>query len=273
MADESFYDKITKRIAAAKGTMSAVTNGRTMTGDKPNQILINPDVELRTEAVDLDQMHRKHHTLFWGRANPPHAGHEAAYNVVKNTARKFGGTSSMVLTRTHDKKKNPLTPEQKEEHAKASFPDVNTRVTDEDHPTILHHLSKLHENGVTDLHLVAGSDRLPDYERLINQYNGVHGNHGYYNFKSVNLHSSGDRDPDAEGVAGISASVMRDHAASGRQDQFEAGAPSKMPAAQRTKMYNDVRAGLASGKKAVKESAEECHLCGRPGCKVHKKKV
>ena len=219
-------------------------------------------------------MFRKHHTLFWGRANPPHAGHEAAYDVVKKTAKKNGGTSSMVLTRSQDPKKNPLTPTQKEEHAKASFPDVNTFVTDKDHPTLMHHLSKLHENGITDLHLVAGSDRIPEYQRLLDQYNGVHGNHGYYNFKKINIHSSGDRDPDAEGVAGISASVMRAHAGAGRQKEFEAGAPSAMKPEQRTKMYNDVREGMAAGKgkKGLKESMEDCDICGRTGCLVHRRK-
>jgi len=268
-----FYDKITKRIEAAKGTQSAIQAGATMTGSQPNQILINPDVQLRTEAADPD-MFRKHHTLFWGRANPPHAGHEAAYDVVKKTAKKNGGTSSMVLTRSQDPKKNPLTPAQKEEHAKAAFPDVNTSVTDKEHPTLMHHLSKIHENGVTDLHLVAGSDRIPAYQSLIDQYNGIHGPHGYYNFKKVSIHSSGDRDPDAEGVAGISASVMRAHAGAGRQKEFEAGAPSAMKPEQRTKMYNDVREGMAAGKgkKGLKESMEDCDICGRTGCLVHRRK-
>jgi len=250
-----FIDTIKKKLEAAKGDHSAISGGRTMTGQQPNDILIEPEARMRNESYvkeSADDLHAKHHVIFWGRANPPHIGHEAAYNKVKEVAKRMGATASMVLTRTHDKKKNPLTPEQKELHAKRAFPDVNTHVTDKEHPTILHHLSKLHENGITDLHLVAGSDRIPDYQKLINEYNGKHGPHGYYNFKSLNIHSSGDRDPDAEGVGGMSASVMRNHAAAGRQEEFEAGAPSSMKPEHRTEMYNDVRAGLAP-KKEVKE--------------------
>ena len=106
----NFLEKIAKRIANAKGGKSAVADGLTMTGDTPNAILINPDIQMRTEAAEYS----RHHVLFWGRVNPPHAGHEKAYNKVKEVARKVGGTSSMVLTRTQDNKKNPLSPEQKE---------------------------------------------------------------------------------------------------------------------------------------------------------------
>jgi len=188
----------------------------------------------------------RHHTLFWGRVNPPTAGHEQAYNVVRKVARQNGGTSSMVLSRSTDPKKNPLTPEQKEKHAKRAFSKVNTSVADPQHPTLLHQLSKLHEQGVTNLHMVAGSDRHAEYRKLINQYNGVKGNHGYYNFKKVELHSAGERDPDEEGTAGISASSQRAHATNGRQKEFSAASPSTMKPAHVKELYNDVRTGLST---------------------------
>ena len=239
-----FLDKIMKRIAAAKGN-TAIT-GKTMTGENPSQVIINPDLMMQREETEPGSSFSRHHTLFWGRANPPHAGHQQAYELVKNLARKYGGTSSIVLSRTYDPKKNPLTPAQKEMHAKRAFPDVNTSVADAQHPTLLHQLSKLHENGVTDLHMVAGQDRIPEYQKLINQYNGVQGPHGYYNFKNIMIHSSGDRDPDAEGVAGISASSQRAHAAKGDMDSFAAGAPSTMSKKHVQELYNDVRAGLSA---------------------------
>jgi hypothetical protein len=218
------------------------------------------------------ELHDRHHVMFFGRANPPHSGHEKAYNVVKNIARKVGGTSSMLLSRTQDKKKNPLTPEQKERHAKRAFPDVNTSVVDASHPTILHQLSKLHQNGVTHLHVVAGSDRQDHYDKLLHQYNGVEGPHGYYNFKNIQIHSSGERDPDAEGTEGMSASKMRLHAKNNDKKSFMAGAPSAMKPEHREEMFNDLRAGMAGPpKKTVKEASVGCNVCGRIGCKVHKK--
>jgi hypothetical protein len=245
----SFLEKISKRIANAKGGKSAVVDGLTMTGDTPNAIVINPDIQMRTEGAD----HSKHHVMFLGRANPPHAGHEKAYNKVKEVARKVGGTSSMVLTRTQDNKKNPLSPEQKEKHAKRAFPDVHTSVVDASHPTILHQLSKLHEKGVTDLHLVSGSDRHPEYTKLIKSYNGVKGPHGYYNFKSASFHSAGERDPDAEGTEGASATAQRMHAAAGRYKEFAKNAPSTMKPAHVKELYNDVRAGMSGPSATTKK--------------------
>lgn len=245
----SFLEKIAKRIANAKGGHSAVVDGLTMTGDTPNAIVINPDIQMRTEAAEYS----RHHVLFWGRVNPPHAGHEKAYNKVKEVARKVGGTSSMVLTRTQDNKKNPLSPEQKEKHAKRAFPDVNTSVANESHPTILHQFSKLHEQGVTDLHLVAGSDRHKEYSDLIKNYNGVKGAHGYYNFKSLSLHSAGERDPDAEGTEGASATTQRMHAASGRDKEFSKNAPSTMKPAHVKELYNDVRANMSGPSATTKK--------------------
>ena len=193
--------------------------------------------------------HEQHHTLFWGRANPPTAGHEQAYKTVKDTMRKTGGTGSIVLSRSNDPKKNPLTPEQKELHAQRAFPDVNTRVADADHPTILHQLSKLHENGVTHLHIVAGSDRIPEYQRLISQYNGKEGGHGYYNFKHVNFVSAGERDPDGEGTGGVSATKQRGYANQGDYESFAKGAPTSMKPEHVKELYNDVRAGTTPPKK------------------------
>jgi hypothetical protein len=218
---------------------------RTPKKKKPLTAITNTRTAPISSAEETSEPER-HHTLFWGRVNPPTAGHEQAYNVVRKVARQNGGTSSMVLSRSTDPKKNPLTPEQKEKHAKRAFPKVNTSVADPQHPTLLHQLSKLHEQGVTNLHMVAGSDRHPEYKKLINQYNGVKGNHGYYNFKKVELHSAGERDPDEEGTAGISASSQRAHATNGRQKEFAAASPSTMKPAHVKELYNDVRTGLST---------------------------
>ena len=236
-------DHIAGRIAAAKASRNTPS---TVTKTAP------------TKWAEETESPSRQHTIFWGRANPPHAGHEQAYNTVKKVARQNGGTSSMVLSRTQDNKKNPLSPELKEKHAKRAFPDVNTSVADESHPTILHQLSRLHERGVTDLHLVAGSDRHKQYKDLINDYNGKKGTHGYYNFKNVTMHSAGERDPDAEGTAGVSATTQRMHAAAGRNKEFAKNAPSTMKPAHVKELYNDVRAGMsgpsATAKKIIKKA-------------------
>jgi len=206
----------------------------------------------KNKAAETTSIPEKHHTLFWGRANPPHAGHEQAANVVRDVARRTGGTGDMTLTRSQDAKKNPLTPEQKLKHAKRAFPNVNVNIADEQHPTILHHLSKLHNQGITNLHMVSGSDRIPEYQKLIDKYNGVKGDHGYFNFKKVQFHSAGERDPDAEGTAGVSASSQRLHAQNGNFKGFSTGSSSKMKPQHVKELYNDVRS--AQSKLPIKKA-------------------
>ena len=106
--------------------------------------------------------------------------------------------------------------------------------------------------------MVAGSDRHKEYSALINRYNGVKGSHGYYNFKNVTLHSAGERDPDAEGAEGMSASKMRYSAQRGDFKAFKEGSPSTMKLAHVKDSYNDVRANMsgpsATAKKIMKRA-------------------
>jgi hypothetical protein len=97
--------------------------------------------------------------------------------------------------------------------------------------------------------VIVGSDRAKEMHSLLHKYNGKPsaGGHKGYNFKSITVHSAGQRDPDAEGVSGISASKMRAHAAEGNKKAFHAGAPSKMSAAHKDAMYHDVRKGMGVG--------------------------
>ena len=106
--------------------------------------------------------------------------------------------------------------------------------------------------------MVAGSDRHKEYSALINRYNGVKGSHGYYNFKNVTLHSAGERDADAEGAEGASATTQRMHAAAGRHKEFSKNAPSTMKPGHVKELYNDVRANMsgpsATAKKIIKRA-------------------
>jgi len=219
------------------------------------------------EKMTITEEHAVHHTMAFARMNPPHAGHGEVVDKVNEVQKKHGGTSSIVLSRSHDSKKNPLTPEQKVHHAQNAFPHAHFESDD----GLLQHLSKLHKKGVTHLHMVAGTDRIEGFKKLIHQYNGKKGPHGYYNFKHVTFHSSGERDPDAEGIEGYSASKMREHAQNNDFKSFSAAAARTMKPKHVREMFNDVRNGLASGKKKkLKEEACAEHfkalfLVGGPG--------
>ena len=186
----------------------------------------------------------KHHALAFGRMNPITSGHEAVVNKLHSVAKENGATHSLVVSHSQDAKKNPLTAEQKVKHAKNAFPGTNVTAASKESPTILHHAAAAHAAGATHLHVIAGSDRHEEMHNLLHKYNGKDSSHGHYNFKKITVHSSGERDPDAEGTTGISASKMREHAASGNKQAFHAGAPSKMKPEHKDAMYNDVRKGM-----------------------------
>ena len=192
----------------------------------------------------LNEAAEKHHVLAFGRMNPITSGHEAVVNKVHDVAKKNNATHGVIVSHSQDAKKNPLTGDQKVKHAKRAFPGTNVSSASKESPTILHHAAAAHAAGAQHLHVVAGSDRKEEMHNLLHKYNGKDSAHGHYNFKSITVHSSGARDPDAEGTKGMSASKMRDHAASGNQKAFHAGAPSKMTDAHKTEMYNDVRKGM-----------------------------
>jgi hypothetical protein len=192
-----------------------------------------------------------HHVMAFGRMSPPTTGHEVLVNKVKDVAKSVGGNHSVVLSHTQDKDKNPLSSADKLKHAKRFFPKTNLSTSSKESPTFLSHAEKLHKQGVTHLHMVAGSDRVPEYKKKLAQYNGS-GEGKLYNFKKITVHSAGERDPDAEGTAGMSASKMRAHASSGNFKEFKKGIPGHVPEHHAKEMFHDVRKGMQ-----IKESINE----------------
>jgi hypothetical protein len=183
----------------------------------------------------------RHHVFAFGRLNPPTTGHGKLIDRVKEIASKVKGSHSVVLSGSRDSQKNPLSSAQKLKHARRFFPNTNLSVASRNEPTLFHHLRKLHSDGVTHLHFVAGSDRLPEYKTLIDRYNGKPGE---FTFKKVTMHSAGERDPDAEGAEGMSASKMRAHAKAGNFSEFRKGIPAHVSDKHAREMYDDVRRGM-----------------------------
>lgn len=192
-----------------------------------------------------EEASKEHHVMTFGRMNPITSGHEALVKKVHEVAKKHGAGHTIVLSHSQDDKKNPLSPSQKLKHAKRAFPGSNIKTSSKEKPSILHHAVELHNQGVKHLHVVVGSDRAKEMHDVMHRYNGKKMQHaGKYHFKSITVHSAGDRDPDAEGTKGMSASKMRAHAQSGNKKAFHSGAPSSMAQKHRDEMYHDVRRGL-----------------------------
>lgn len=166
----------------------------------------------------------------FGRMNPPTIGHKKLADAVAAQP----GDPFIFVTQSHKPKTDPLDFPTKLKLAQTFFPNVT--VGDASVKTIIQALQKVEKMGYTDIIYVAGSDRLDDFTTLLNKYNGKD-----YNFNSIKVVSAGERDPDAEGAEGMSASKMRAAAASGNLQAFTQGVPDKRLA---QKMYDAVRAGM-----------------------------
>ena len=191
----------------------------------------------------LTEQTEKHAVLAFGRMNPITSGHQTLINKVKDVAQDYGASHHIVLSHTTDPNKNPLTGAQKLKHAKRAFPKTNFSVSTSEHPTFLQQAAKLHQQGVTHLHMIGGSDRVEEFHNLLHKYNGKQKG-ALFNFKDIRVHSAGERDPDAEGVTGMSASKMREHASKGNYKEFRKGTPSTMADEHAKDLYNDVRKGM-----------------------------
>jgi hypothetical protein len=179
----------------------------------------------------------------FGRMNPPTTGHKVLVDKVHEIAKENNAKHSVVLSHSVDPEKNPLTAEQKLKHAKRFFPKTNLSVASKEEPNFLIHAAKLHAAGHDHMIMVAGSDRVSDYKKTLDQYNGE-GEGKLFNFKKIDVVSAGQRDPDAEGDVGMSASKMRGHAIDNKFGEFKKGIPSHVHPEHARELYNDVRKGM-----------------------------
>jgi nicotinamide mononucleotide adenylyltransferase/dephospho-CoA kinase len=191
----------------------------------------------------LKEAKEKHAVLAFGRMNPPTTGHLKLVDKVKDVANQHGASHHVVLSHSQDKSKNPLSARQKLKHAQRFFPNTNLSVSNAESPNFLTQAAKLHKKGVTHLHMVAGSDRVPEYKQLLQKYNGTHES-ALFNFKEIHVHSAGQRDPDAEGTEGMSASKMREHAKTGNFKEFKKGIPGHVKNDHAKELFTDVRSSM-----------------------------
>ena len=147
----------------------------------------------------------------FGRFNPPTIGHEKLLNAL---AKQSGKNDYFVFTsQSQDAKKNPLNYNAKVKHIRKMFPRHARRVMiNKKVRTVFDAATFLYDKGYRSIVMTVGSDRVREFQTLLEKYNGQKGAHGFYNFQSISIASAGTRDPDAEGVEGMSASKMRQFA-------------------------------------------------------------
>jgi len=188
---------------------------------------------------ELFEDNSKHIAFCFGRMNPPTIGHAKVFETLKSV----GGDYKIFVTLSQDKKENPLDYPTKIKFIKAIHPNYASHVEDNSNlNTIGKVCSYLYDQGYKSITIVGGSDRVAGLKKLIDDYNGVEGKtHGFYKFDTVDMLSSGERDPDADGIAGVSASGAREAAAEGNFEKFAetTGAGNYAEA-----LYNAVRQGM-----------------------------
>ena len=193
----------------------------------------------------------------FGRMNPPTIGHEKLLNMLASKAGK--NPYRVFVSQSQDKKKNPLSYKDKVKVIRKMFPKyarnimMNNKVK-----TAIDAAVQLYNEGYVNLVMVVGSDRIREFDVLLNRYNGEKARHGFYNFNKINVISAGERDPDAEGVEGMSASKMRSAASSGNFTQFSQGIPRNVSNADTKAIYNMVRTGM--GLKEARETTQHVQL-------------
>lgn len=156
----------------------------------------------------------------FGRFNPPTIGHQKLIQTLVSTAEKANGKAYLFLSHKQNNKTDPLTFAEKQAYIQQFFPKV--AVGDAASNTIIKALQKIQSEGRTRIVMVAGSDRVQEFEKLLNQYNGKPDKAGndLYKFDNIKVVNAGQRDPDAEGVSGASASKARELAAKGQWHEF-----------------------------------------------------
>ena len=181
----------------------------------------------------------------FGRFQPPTIGHEKLIEAVAKQQKKNAGSKMYVYaSHSNDPKKNPLPYAKKIAYMRKMFKKYSKNIITGKPRTAIEVAVELYNKGHKAIVLVVGSDRVAEFDRLLNEYNGVKSRHGYYGFDNIEVTSAGDRDPDAEGVEGMSASKMRVAAEKGDFDSFKTGIPDSMSDADKKKMYLDVRKGM-----------------------------
>jgi len=171
----------------------------------------------------------------FGRMNPPTTGHQLLVNKLVAYARQIGAAPRVYLSHSVGPK-DPLQYDKKIAFARAAF---GSLVKKSNARHVIDILKSLEKEGYTHVTMFAGSDRVPEFTKLLTKYNG-----DLYNFEYIEVKSAGERDPDADDVSGMSASKMRALAKDEKIAEFIRGAPNTLKAAQAKNMYMAVRKAL-----------------------------
>ena len=190
---------------------------------------------MKTFKASLTEATKSQVVVSFGRMNPMTNGHEKLADKIKSEAKKRNADAKLYLSHSTNPKKDPLDFKTKVKFAKKAFgPMVQNSVA----RTIIEVAKEL-TGKYDDLIVVVGSDRIPEFKTLLNKYNGKD-----FTFKTIEVVSAGERDPDAEGVSGMSGSKMRGFVTSDDFNSFKQGVPSKLSDSDAKALFDAVKRGM-----------------------------
>ena len=176
----------------------------------------------------------------FGRFNPPTIGHERLISKVASVrADKF----FIFPSWRQNSQTDPLPHKLKYRYMKRAFPRYSKNIISNPKVKIvLHALVMLYDMGFEEVTMVVGSDRVRDFDSMLNRYNGIDSKHGYYEFPvDIRVVSAGQRNPDSKGVSGVSASKLRELVRNGDKDLFLYRLPTVMSKRDGQNLYDDLR--------------------------------
>ena len=196
----------------------------------------------------IKELPSKKVVMAFGRFQPPTIGHELLVNAVKKIAQKQDADHVIFASKTQDKKSNPLAVDRKVYYLKRMFPKTNFVAANEHIRTFIEAATELSKK-YKHLIMLAGSDRVPEYKRLLERYNG-----DVFNFETIEVVSAGERDPDADNASGMSGTKMREAAKKGDFQTFRKGLPHTLTELDGKRLMNEIRQGM--GMDSIKEQVK-----------------
>ena len=176
----------------------------------------------------------------FGRFNPPTIGHA---KLIRKVASIRADKFYIFPSWRQNSQTDPLPHKIKYSYMKRAFPRyAKNIVSDPRIKIVLHAVVLLYDMGFEKVTMVVGSDRVGDFQRMLNRYNGIDSKHGYYEFPTdIKIVSAGQRNPDSKGVSGVSASRLRELVRNGEKDLFLYRLPDPLSKRDGENLYNDLQ--------------------------------
>jgi len=181
----------------------------------------------------------------FGRMNPPTAGHEKLIRKVLDVAHSKGADPFVYVSFTQDPSKNPLTNKQKIKYIRLGVPEAAKAIKEDPKVRTPHQaITRLIELGYQHIIMVVGDDRVKQFRKEITPYVNHPDKKKSFEIDKFEVVSAGERDPDDEGVTGISGTKMREAAIHNKYSNFRQGVPSGLSDRFSREMFELVKKGM-----------------------------